>query len=489
MRQWPAWRSPSPRRPGRHPRRRLLPLPRLRRPRRRADRADRRRPGRPRRAAAQRARPHRRARRLAHHGDPGLRSCCATPGTPRPGRAAGTFTRVPGGRSRAHDRALVPGAGGRDDVDRPQLRRDLRTARASPRPTPPRRPSCRRTSAGTATSPPGCPRCRPRSPRSYDARGLPTDPDQVVVTAGRAGRGRAGGPGAHRPARPGAGRVAGLPQRDPGDRATAAPGCARSPVDPDGWDLDAVGAALDEVRPTLAYLIPDFQNPTGHVMTDAERATYAAHLRRTGTVAVVDEAHQALALDGQAMPRAVRGLRPAHDHPGQREQVALGRPAAGLDPRAARPGRADHPRPPRPRPRRAGDGAARADPAARRPTTVVERHRDRLREQRDALLAAVTEHLPEWRFRAAGRRAGAVVRAARGPRHGAGRRGRAARRRRRPGPGVRRRGRARPVRADPVVASRRPSSRRPCRRLAAAWDVVRDRSTVEPSAGARVMVA
>ena len=52
----------------------------------------------------------------------------------------------------------------------------------------------------------------------------------------------------------------------------------------------------------LAYLVPDFQNPTGHVMSDEQRVAYAAHLRAAGTRAVVDEAHQALALDGQAMP-------------------------------------------------------------------------------------------------------------------------------------------------------------------------------------------
>ena len=68
-----------------------------------------------------------------------------------------------------------------------------------------------------------------------------------------------------------------------------------SPVDPDGWDLAAVGTALREVAPTLAYLIPDFQNPTGHLMSDDQRAVYARYLRRSGTDAVVDEAHQALA--------------------------------------------------------------------------------------------------------------------------------------------------------------------------------------------------
>ena len=34
-------------------------------------------------------------------------------------------------------------------------------------------------------------------------------------------------------------------------------------VDPEGWDLDVLGATLRQSSPRLAYLIPDFQNPSG----------------------------------------------------------------------------------------------------------------------------------------------------------------------------------------------------------------------------------
>ena len=51
-------------------------------------------------------------------------------------------------------------------------------------------------------------------------------------------------------------------------------------VDPDGWDLDALGATLRQTSPRLAYLIPDFQNPTGHLMSDAQREELAAALRQ-----------------------------------------------------------------------------------------------------------------------------------------------------------------------------------------------------------------
>ena len=85
---------------------------------------------------------------------------------------------------------------------------------------------------------------------------------------------------------------------------------AASPVDPDGWDLDAVRAALRQTSPRLTYLIPDFQNPTGLLMSDEERETYAAHVRAARTVAVVDEAHQALPLEGQPMPRPFAAYSP-----------------------------------------------------------------------------------------------------------------------------------------------------------------------------------
>ena len=120
---------------------------------------------------------------------------------------------------------------------------------------------------------------------------------------------------------------------------------AGTPVDPDGWDLDAVGAALRQTAPKLAYLIPDFQNPTGHLMTDEQREEYAAHLRRAHTVAVVDEAHQALALDGQEMPRPFAAFAPDTITIGSASKIVLGRAAARLDPGAARRGWTGSPTP------------------------------------------------------------------------------------------------------------------------------------------------
>jgi DNA-binding transcriptional MocR family regulator len=68
--------------------------------------------------------------------------------------------------------------------------------------------------------------------------------------------------------------------------------------DPVGWDLDGIEVALRQAAPRLAYLIVDFQNPTGHRLDSANRERLATALRRTRTPAVVDETHVELDLDG-----------------------------------------------------------------------------------------------------------------------------------------------------------------------------------------------
>ena len=310
---------------------------------------------------------------------------------------AGTFTQVPGGRSRAHDRALVPGSGSGSDGDLI----DLNCAATS---APPGIAAAYAAAVaelpaylgGHGYFPAGLPALQAAIARGYDERGLPTDPGQIVVTAGalaaaalvaRALTGPRDRVLVESPVYPNATQAI----ANSGARLRAVP------VDPGGWDLDAVGAALDEVRPTLSYLIPDFQNPTGHVMSDAQRATYAAHLRRTGTVAVVDEAHQALALDGQAMPRPFAAFDPRTLTLGSASKSHWGGLRLGWI-------RAPHDQVEQIT--RARLGLDLGAPVLEQlvltrlldSDDVVERHRERLREQRDALLAAVTEHLPEWRF-------------------------------------------------------------------------------------------
>lgn len=73
----------------------------------------------------------------------------------------------------------------------------------------------------------------------------------------------------------------------------------------DGWDGEMLLGALRQTRARLAYVIPEFHNPTGHLMpTDLrERLVAAAH--STGTELVVDESFVDLSLDGRPMPPPV----------------------------------------------------------------------------------------------------------------------------------------------------------------------------------------
>src|SRR6266511_387408 len=132
----------------------------------------------------------------------------------------------------------------------------------------------------------------------FEQRGLPTDPDQVVVTAGAQ----------HAlallldvlvaPGDPVLVEVPSYPNafeamRRAGVRFLPAPMADR------GWDVETIAARFREGVPRLAYLIPDFQNPTGFLMGDAERAAVVAAAARAGTHVVVDETFAAL---GRELP-------------------------------------------------------------------------------------------------------------------------------------------------------------------------------------------
>jgi DNA-binding transcriptional MocR family regulator len=172
-----------------------------------------------------------------------------------------------------------------------------------------------------------------------------------------------------------------------------------SPVDPDGWDLEATAAMLRQTAPRLAYLIPDFQNPTGHLMTDSQREQYAAALRRAHTVPVVDEAHQPLPLEGQAMPRPFA----AHAH----DALTIGSASKGFW-GGLRIGWIRAPQPLMERLTRTRVSMDLGAPVLEQlvlvrlladSEKVLGANRARLRQQRDALVAGVRDRLPDWRFR------------------------------------------------------------------------------------------
>lgn len=153
----------------------------------------------------------------------------------------------------------------------------------------------------TGYSPSGLPELREAIAARYDARGLPTRPDQVIVTAGAlAGLAVA----ARAVAGPGERAVVESPTY-PNAIATlqhAGTRIAGLDVDHTGWDVAQVEATVRQVRPRLAYLIPDFHNPTGALMPDSVRARVGAALTRAGTTTIVDESLVDLRLDPLEMP-------------------------------------------------------------------------------------------------------------------------------------------------------------------------------------------
>jgi DNA-binding transcriptional MocR family regulator len=153
----------------------------------------------------------------------------------------------------------------------------------------------------------GIPQLRGAIADRYTARGLPTGPEEVLVTLGAQ---HAVGLLARTLTSPGD-RVLvespGYPHaldavRAVSGRPVAVPVTATTAAGPGGWDGDALEDAFARTRPSLAYLMPGFQNPTGAVMPPGQRRRVCELARRYGTRLVVDETTNDLAIDRDVPP-------------------------------------------------------------------------------------------------------------------------------------------------------------------------------------------
>ncbi|MGN0065723.1 MAG: PLP-dependent aminotransferase family protein [Nocardioides sp.] len=319
-------------------------------------------------------------------------------GYARARHGSGTWTTVPGGRRRAHDRSLLPSTDRRTVIDlncaAPSAPPGVAAAYAAAVDELPAYLS------GTGYFPVGVDRLREEIAQTYVDRGLPTSPDQIMVTPGALAAATVVSRALTRPAS----RVlVESPTYPNATMALAHAGARLAPlvVDPDGWDVAATTAQIAHAGAQAAYLIPDFQNPTGHLMDDPTRERLAAQLRRAATLPVIDEAHQQLALDpalADAMPAPFAahcrdaitigsaskshwgGLRLGWLRAPQRLMDALLQARVALDLGT-------------PVLEQLALAHLLADPGE-----VLEHNRTRLRLQRDTLVAAVTKHLPQWRF-------------------------------------------------------------------------------------------
>ncbi|MDQ1136861.1 DNA-binding transcriptional MocR family regulator [Microbacterium sp. SORGH_AS 1204] len=75
------------------------------------------------------------------------------------------------------------------------------------------------------------------------------------------------------------------------------------PVDSSaGWDVERAAQSFTRALPTLAYLMPDFHNPTGRTMTSREVSAFVSGAQAAGTLLVLDETTAQLDIDRQTGP-------------------------------------------------------------------------------------------------------------------------------------------------------------------------------------------
>lgn len=132
----------------------------------------------------------------------------------------------------------------------------------------------------------GLPVLREALARRFTERGLPTGPEQIIVTTGALA-----GLSVVARAYVGVGdRVLFESPSYPGGMAAMRHAGARLVGIPADGDLAASAATvIRQTGPTMAVLIPDFANPTGRLLSTPERRELAAALRAGGVRAVVDE--------------------------------------------------------------------------------------------------------------------------------------------------------------------------------------------------------
>jgi DNA-binding transcriptional MocR family regulator len=145
----------------------------------------------------------------------------------------------------------------------------------------------------------------------YTARGLPTEPEQVMVTIGaqhaiallaRTLLGRGDSALVESPSYPHAYEAL---------RLTGARLVPVSVTTEDGWDEPALEQALQRTSPAMGYVMPDFHNPTGRSMSAELRERMLALAAAQGTTIVGDETMAELDIDRVDSPLPLAAYGPA----------------------------------------------------------------------------------------------------------------------------------------------------------------------------------
>jgi DNA-binding transcriptional MocR family regulator len=159
---------------------------------------------------------------------------------------------------------------------------------------------------GTGIDPFGSTTLRQAVADRYTARGLPTDVEQVMITVGaqhaifllaRTLLSRGDRAVVELPSYPHAYEAL----RAAGARfvpvTVSAEGSGAAPEGMHGWDAGGLEQAFARTSPSLAYLMPDFHNPTGESMPDELRSQVLAHAARQGSLVLIDETTAELDID------------------------------------------------------------------------------------------------------------------------------------------------------------------------------------------------
>lgn len=138
----------------------------------------------------------------------------------------------------------------------------------------------------------------------YRERGVPTTADEILVTTGAQ---QAIALLAHAYLHPGDRAVVESPtyfhameaMRNAGGRVVGVP---TGPL-----DVELLASTVRRARPRLVYLVPDFQNPTGSLLSTDERAAVRQIADQYGVTVVGDETLVELGLSGDPAPRPFAG--------------------------------------------------------------------------------------------------------------------------------------------------------------------------------------
>ena len=157
----------------------------------------------------------------------------------------------------------------------------------------------------------GTPALRAAIADRYTARGLPTEPEQIMVTIGAQ---HAIALLARTLLSRGDSALVESPSYPHAYEALRLTGARLVPVNvttDEGWDEAALEQALQRTSPALGYLMPDFHNPTGRSMPVPLREKLLALAAAQGTTIIADETMAELDIDRAVSPLPLAAYGPA----------------------------------------------------------------------------------------------------------------------------------------------------------------------------------